>query len=293
MKGINRSELEEYFSSDLLQVKVDDNLARHEKIQYIHKYSPDILQNLRICCKWNSDGGLNCNKCEKCLRTILICNMLGLSELTTFPKLALKDINKLYNNYSITLKKTNDRYTYLRQLNDLYSVFIKNYKIGYNFYRGDKLLKYNKTQFCSINANRCIFVFQNELERLFENDTDFIYNNEVFDYSNYDDTSSVANTLYYFDIHQITHKMLFAHHFKNKPYRPLTYIISTNDTTIYKKYCDCTKKNQLNQHTDLKYTDKYTWFCKPPGLSAGKGIVITQNPGRLYNNPRRLYNEFL
>ena len=90
MTAINRSELEIYFSSDKLDVIVDDDMSRHEKLIYINKNNPEILKNLRICCKWNSYGGLNCNKCEKCLRTILITNLLKINNLTTFPNLNYK-----------------------------------------------------------------------------------------------------------------------------------------------------------------------------------------------------------
>ena len=322
MKAINRSELEEYFSSDILEVKVDDNLSRHEKINFIYKNYPEILKNLRICCKWNSYGGLNCNECEKCLRTILICNLLELSHLTTFPKLSIQDIDKLYNKFNISLTKTNDRYTYLRQLEDLYNIFIKyksssfrsiginreinpeikinitgtnleecvvpikNYKIRYNFYKDEKYIKYNKNEYCSINNNNCIMIFQNELEKLIKKDDNFIYNDKIFDYSNNDTRSKVANTLHCFDINEITHKMLFAHHFKNKLYRPLTYIVSLKTNTIYKRYCDFITQSEFKKNNSLKHTDKFNWFCKPPGLSAGKGIIITKKPDELYNKSK-------
>ena len=76
--------------------------------------------------------------------------------------------------------------------------------------------------------------------------------------------------------------MLFAHYFKDCMFRPETLIISTQKNTIYKKYCDSLEKNVLLNLLKNTKDNKY-WFCKPPGRSSGKGIIITKNPSELYD----------
>ena len=58
----------------------------------------------------DSYGGLNCNKCEKCLRTILITNLLKINNLTT--NLNYKEIKDLYLKFVIDLRKNDRKISY-------------------------------------------------------------------------------------------------------------------------------------------------------------------------------------
>ncbi|MCK9900279.1 hypothetical protein CC117_05770 [Parafrankia colletiae] len=58
--------------------------TRHDKVAFIARH-PMVQQNLRVCWE-NPDGDYNCGRCEKCLRTMLGLEALGvLDEFTCFP----------------------------------------------------------------------------------------------------------------------------------------------------------------------------------------------------------------
>lgn len=126
MKSMYRSDMERLYSSNSLKIRVDDNLCRQDKIKYIHKKVPSALKNLRICTKWNKYGGLNCQKCQKCIQTGLICNLLGIAKDTSLKELTKDEIEKYYQDYTALISKNGgDKYTFLRQIDDLYLIYKK------------------------------------------------------------------------------------------------------------------------------------------------------------------------
>ena len=121
MTSLYRCDMEELFSSEFFKIKVDDELCRQDKIKYIYDNVPCALKNLRICTKWNGfDKSLNCHKCQKCIQTTLICNLLGIAKETSLKELSESEIEDYYNLYKNKINKSGDKYTYLRQINDLY-----------------------------------------------------------------------------------------------------------------------------------------------------------------------------
>jgi hypothetical protein len=79
--------LDHHLGSDALQIiHADSNATRAEKIAYIANYS-EVQKNLRVCFGaidfHKSDRGFevkNCCKCEKCLRTFIVLDILGKAE---------------------------------------------------------------------------------------------------------------------------------------------------------------------------------------------------------------------
>ena len=127
MKSMYRSEMEKLYSSSFFKIKVDDDLCRQDKIKYIHQKVPAALKNLRICTKWNKYGGLNCQQCSKCIQTGLICNLLGIAKDTSLKELTEKEIDEYYQDYTARITKSGgDKYTFLRQIDDLYKKYKKN-----------------------------------------------------------------------------------------------------------------------------------------------------------------------
>ncbi|ABW10207.1 hypothetical protein Franean1_0749 [Parafrankia sp. EAN1pec] len=72
-------------SSDQIAIEHDGcDATRQEKVAFIARH-PAVRRNLRVC--WENPGGdFNCGRCEKCLRTMLALESLGvLGEFTCFP----------------------------------------------------------------------------------------------------------------------------------------------------------------------------------------------------------------
>lgn len=83
--------LDHHFGSDRLQVlHFGAGATRSERIEYIAG-APDALRSLRVCLAQSgltAEPGqiMNCGRCKKCMRTLMVLDMLGQREAcTTFP----------------------------------------------------------------------------------------------------------------------------------------------------------------------------------------------------------------
>lgn len=57
---------------DILQC----DAPRTDKIKYINDSNNELLKTLRVCINYGSVASLNCLKCQKCIRTSIILNLL-------------------------------------------------------------------------------------------------------------------------------------------------------------------------------------------------------------------------
>lgn len=82
--------LDPNYSSADLQIRHDGvRLSRLEKVRLVADWDV-ALQNLRVC-TWNPSDGLNCGKCEKCIRTMVELLVVGkLADARSFPE---KDVS--------------------------------------------------------------------------------------------------------------------------------------------------------------------------------------------------------
>lgn len=108
------------FTSNLLTViNHDNNKTRIEKLEYISQQDKSILSKLRYCIKFGPQGGLNCGKCPKCVRTMYLGYLLGIHKYMS-GCLEYNNITDFYKKH-YDLVRRNCRGIYLNYTSDYIS----------------------------------------------------------------------------------------------------------------------------------------------------------------------------
>jgi hypothetical protein len=76
--------LDPLWSTRAVQIVHDGVETRIEKLRVLAQH-PEVLARVRVC--WQNKGGLNCCRCEKCVRTMLGLRALGIDPCPAFPGL--------------------------------------------------------------------------------------------------------------------------------------------------------------------------------------------------------------
>jgi hypothetical protein len=103
--------LDELWSTERMEILHNGGaFSRAEKLRSVVVKSPLAMEYLRVCVR-NDGGPYNCGRCKKCVRTMVMLEMLGvLSEARTFP-------DRLPENYGAALLEDLDQF--LGEIRDL------------------------------------------------------------------------------------------------------------------------------------------------------------------------------